>query len=37
MGVAFYFIMPESLLYLKKEFMNWVNFLHVDSDAIMLG
>ena len=35
MSVDFQFIVLKNLLYHKNEFMNWVNFLHADSDAIV--
>ena len=30
-------LVHETLLYLKNEFMNWADFLNVDSDAIIFG
>ena len=33
MGMIFQVMAPQNLLYLKNEWMNWTDFLHVDANS----
>ena len=37
MVMTFYYKRPQNPSYLKKEFMDWPDFLNADSDATMFG